>query len=175
MHLESLQRLEQPIRSVRGRRLVFISTTWAKFTTAEQINDLFDDSPLEDRLWAEMKRLHIDAERQYGFPEDKPRYVLDFAVFCNVGKLDIETDGDAYHIGKEIASRDNRRNNALATAGWQVLRFTSHQIGEELTSYCVPEIKNGINRLGGLQNNGFVPRRFVDLPEGEAQQLSLFG
>ncbi len=175
VHLESLQRLEHPIRSLRGRRLVFVPTTWAKFTAAEQINDLFDDSPLEDRLWVELKRLHIDAERQYDFPEEKPRYKLDFAVFCNGGKLDIETDGDAYHIGKEIAPRDNRRNNALATAGWQVLRFTGHQIGEEMASYCVPEIKKGINRLGGLQSNGIAPRRFVDLPEGAAQQLSLFG
>jgi very-short-patch-repair endonuclease len=175
VHLESLQHLLRPISSERGRRLIFVPTTWAKFTAAEQINDLFDDSPLEDRLWAELKRLDIDAERQYGFPEDKARYMLDFAVFCNNGKMDIETDGDTYHTGKEIAPRDNRRNNALATAGWLVLRFTSRQIGEEMAGYCVPEIKKGINGLGGLRSNGVAPRRFVALPEGDAQQLSLFG
>jgi hypothetical protein len=30
---------------------------------ALEINDLYDESPLEDRLWAEFKRLQISAER----------------------------------------------------------------------------------------------------------------
>jgi hypothetical protein len=54
--IEELLRRPQPIRSTRPRRIVFIATTWAKFERAEQLNDLFDDSPLEDRLWQELKR-----------------------------------------------------------------------------------------------------------------------
>ena len=52
-----------PILSRRWRRIVFIPTTWDKFNTA-WINDLYDESPLEDRLWAELKRHKIPAERQ---------------------------------------------------------------------------------------------------------------
>jgi hypothetical protein len=37
----------------RPQPLVFILPTLAKFEQAEQINDLFDGSPLEDRLWRE--------------------------------------------------------------------------------------------------------------------------
>ena len=54
--ISPLQRLYRPILSRRWRRIVFIPTTWAKFTRAVEINDLFDESPLEDRLWAGLKR-----------------------------------------------------------------------------------------------------------------------
>jgi hypothetical protein len=61
--LEPLEQLPAPIFSRRFRRLVFIPTTWKKFMQALEINDLYDESPLEDRLWAEFKRLQISAER----------------------------------------------------------------------------------------------------------------
>jgi hypothetical protein len=91
---EPLQRLPQPILSPRQRRITFIETTWPKLVQAEEINDLYDDSPLENRLWAEFKRLQIRAERQEWVEVEKRRYALDFAVYCARGKLDIETDGD---------------------------------------------------------------------------------
>lgn len=50
--LEPLRTLEKPIVSRRRRRIVFIPTTWEKFMTAVEINDLYLGSPLEDRLWA---------------------------------------------------------------------------------------------------------------------------
>ena len=55
LKLGPICRLAQPIVSRRWRRITFISTTWRKFMAATEINDLFDDSPLEDRLWAEFK------------------------------------------------------------------------------------------------------------------------
>ena len=50
LELSPLSRLEQPILSRRLRRITFIPTTWEKFTSASEINDLWDESPLEDRL-----------------------------------------------------------------------------------------------------------------------------
>ena len=64
MQLHSLEEREQPIPSSRPRRLVFVTTTWEKFWLAEQINDLFDDSPMEDRLWGEFKKLSIGLLRE---------------------------------------------------------------------------------------------------------------
>ena len=52
------------IISHRPHRLVFIPTTQGKYDHAEQINDLFDCSPLEDRLWRALKYIDILAERQ---------------------------------------------------------------------------------------------------------------
>src|SRR4030067_690006 len=81
--LKSLEVLGQPILSLRPRRLVFIPTTWETFNRAEQINDLFDDSPLEDALWQQFKRLQIQVERQWEFITEEGRYFLDFALFCS--------------------------------------------------------------------------------------------
>lgn len=174
VRLDRLDRLERPIRSGRPRRIVFIPTTWHKFTTAAEINDLFHESPLEDRLWAQFRQLNISAERQWDLKLNESRYVLDFAVFCAQGQIDVETDGDTWHARRDRIPKDNRRDNALALAGWGVLRFNGKQIRESLTDYCVPKILGLINRLGGLGDEGMVPRKFFNLPGGPGQQLSLF-
>jgi very-short-patch-repair endonuclease len=174
LQLGPLIPLEMPIPLLRPRPIAFIPSTLDKLMTATQINDLWHVSPLEDRLWQELKRLEIDAERQYDLPVANTEYRLDFAVFCNKGNLDIETDGDSYHIGLEKGQRDNERNNAVAGAGWEVLRFTTAHIREEMAEYCVPTVRRTLNRLGGLRSESTAPRKFLDLPEGDAQQLGLF-
>jgi very-short-patch-repair endonuclease len=172
--LHSLQELEQPIRSTRQRRLLFVPTTWEKFRLATEINDLFDDSPLEDRLWAEMKRLRIAAERQWYVETTDANYALDFAVFCQKGSIDVETDGDTWHADPTRIPQDNARNNALTADGWYVLRFNTAQIRESLSTYCVPKLTDTINQLGGLSDDGPVPRQFYATPGGIGEQLSLF-
>ncbi|MCW5854087.1 MAG: hypothetical protein KIT87_28730 [Anaerolineae bacterium] len=113
--LSDLKRPPQPIISRRRRRLVFIRTMWERFITAEEINDLYMDSPLEDRLWAEFKRLRIVAERQEWVEVKGRKYALDFAVYCALGKLDVETDGDVWHSNPERIPLDNQRDNDLET------------------------------------------------------------
>ncbi len=157
--LASLQRLPKPILSRRWRRIIFIPTTWEKFINAVEINDLYDESPLEDMLWAEFKRLKISAERQE-FVEVKGRmYALDFAMYCTSGKLDVETDGDTWHADPERIPLDNLRDNDLETADWRLLRFNGHQIREEMAEYCLPTIAQNINKLGGVdEETRMVPR-----------------
>lgn len=172
--LESLERLPEPIYSARWRRIVFISTTWHKFIRAKEVNDLFDESPLEDLLWQELKKQDIPAERQWHLITQDGLYVLDFALFCTEGKLDVETDGDTWHANVEAAAQDYPRDNAVQAAGWRILRFNSRQIHESAAEYCVPKVTKMIRNLGGLTDEGLVPRRFFNVPEGTAQQLTLF-
>jgi very-short-patch-repair endonuclease len=172
--LERLESLPRPIVSYRLRRIVFIPTTYHKLQTAEEINDLFDDSPLEDALWHELKRLRLLAERQYHLKADGKSYFLDFALFCNKGKLNIETDGDRWHADPARIPEDNRRNNALASDGWKVLRFNTHQIREEMADYCVPQIAETVNQLGGLEPHTEAPHTYIKSDEGIAQQMTLF-
>jgi very-short-patch-repair endonuclease len=172
--LSPLQRLPKPIVSRRWRRIVFIPTTWHKFVNAVEINDLYDESPLEDQLWAELKRLQINAERQYFIEAKNQRYALDFAVFCEQGKMDVETDGDTWHADPARIPLDNQRDNDLTSLGWSILRFNGSQIRETTAEYCVPTILESINRLGGLTTEGLIPRTFdPNYPEGP-QQLTLF-
>jgi very-short-patch-repair endonuclease len=174
VHLDGLERLERPILSRRWRRIVFIPTTWHKFTHAAEINDLYDESPLEDRLWAELKRLEIAAERQWALNVGKAWYFLDFALFCVSGRIDVETDGDTWHADPARIPEDNRRDNDLETTGWHLLRFNGQQVREQMSEYCIPKIAKMINRLDGLQEEGLVPRAFHSGPDGVVQQLSLF-
>ncbi len=146
-----LETLPKPIISRRWRRIVFIQTTFEKFINAVEINDLYDESPLEDRLWTELKRLKIQAERQELIQVEKRFYFLDFAIYCNKGKIDIETDGDLWHHNSLNAAKDNLRNNDLSSQGWNVLRFTSNQVCEKMTDYCIPQIAKHINQFGGIK------------------------
>jgi very-short-patch-repair endonuclease len=172
--LDELQRLPAPIPSRRWHRIVFIPTTWAKLGTAAEINDLYDDSPLEDRLWTELKRLRIAAERQALIEVSGRRYFADFAIYCARGQIDVETDGDTWHADPERIPLDNLRDNDLETVGFRVLRFNTLQIREQMEVYCVPTVVKNVNRLGGVEDGQLVPRRVdLDAPGG-LQQLGLF-
>jgi hypothetical protein len=50
--VKPIQKLPKPIYSRRFRRIIFIPTTWDKFINAIEVNDLYDESSLEDKLWA---------------------------------------------------------------------------------------------------------------------------
>lgn len=174
LHLRKLEERETPIPCTRPRRLVFVPTTWAKFEQAQQINDLFDGSFLEDQLWSELKRTSIDAERQWAVYLSEALYFLDFAIFCKNGRVDIETDGDKWHLDRERAPKDNARDNALQIEGWTVLRYGTHQIRENFQVECMRGIESSINRLGGISSDGIVPRTFYTKGPNSTQQLNLF-
>jgi very-short-patch-repair endonuclease len=172
--ISNLQPLPKPIFSYRQRRIVFIPTTVDKFKVAEQINDLYDDSPLEDALWAELRNLEIPAERQEFIEVNGREYALDFAVYCIDGKIDVETDGDYWHSHPEKRAEDSIRYNDLNSKGWHVLRFTSQQVREQMAEYCVEKVKDTIDRLGGLDVGKFKPRKFKGKGSIGSYQPSLF-
>ncbi|MBK8418417.1 DUF559 domain-containing protein [Candidatus Villigracilis saccharophilus] len=170
--IEKLEQLPRSIPSRIPRSNVFISTKWKKFIHAEEFNDLFDESPLEDAVWETFKKAKISAERQWREPIKKHFYQLDFALFCNKGKIDVEADGDTWHAQKDRIDKDNKRNNDLEKRGWHVLRFNGKEIREEKAKYIV-QVQEMINTLDGLKEDGLVPRKFSADGSG-AQQLNLF-
>lgn len=172
LEFTDLKSLDQPILSRRLRRLVFIPTTLEKLLNAVEINDIWDESPLEDRVWAELKRLEIKAERQEYVKLKKKDYFLDFAIYCEKGKINIETDGDSWHANKKQAVIDNERDNDLETAGWRTLRFSTYHVQEKMADYCVPKIVENINNLGGIkEHESSIPKK---IQTGQYKQLSLF-
>ncbi len=131
--LGPLDPLPQPIRSQRWRRVVFIPTTWRKFSSSTEINDLYDESPLEDLLWEQIRRLRLTPERQEFITANGRDYALGFAFYCEDGKLDVETDGDTWHADRARIPEDNRRDNDLETSGWKLLRFNTSHLREQMT------------------------------------------
>jgi len=146
--MKDMNILETPIPSKRSRRIIFINTTLEKLLSATEVNDLFNESPLEDSLWNEMKQNNIVAERQFFIRSSKNMYCLDFAAFCKKGNLNIECDGDSYHISKEKAVKDNRRDNYLTKKGWSILRYSTTQLNDP--EECISEIRESIQRKGGF-------------------------
>lgn len=66
LQLGPVQRLAQPIVSLRWRRVTFIHTTWDRFRDATEINDLFiEGGPYVDRLYATLKERGVQPERGY--------------------------------------------------------------------------------------------------------------
>ncbi len=153
MILSPLCKINNPISSRSLRRIVFIPTTYQKFISAEEINDLFNQSPLEDRIWELMKKHKIIAERQDYFAVNEHIYQLDFSIYCNNGAINVETDGDTWHSNSRQAVIDNRRDNNLVSAGWKILRFSGTQIKECGVEYCIKTIKHTISNMGGLSEN----------------------
>jgi very-short-patch-repair endonuclease len=151
IHFRELQVRERPIISRRPRRILFIPTTMLHFERAHEINEVFYESPLEEEFWKALRNEKIEAERQYLFDEDGKRFCLDFALFCKARNIDVECDGDKFHLDEKDVKRDKKRNNILESFGWSVLRFTTDEIQKNLGE-AIQQIKKTVNLLGGLQD-----------------------
>jgi len=172
IEVEDLQELPAPILNKRGRRLLFVPTTFYKLRNAEEINDLFHDSILEDDIWLQLKKEGIEAERQYEVIREKGKpYHLDFALFCHNGKINVECNGYTYH-GRDRADADRERNNVLQSKGWQVLRFSTGQL--ENAQKCMERIKETINHYGGLVTTDGQTRWLETQNSNGTTQLELF-
>lgn len=163
--------LPKPIISHRGRRILFIPTTLHKIKHATELNDLFADSPLEDLLWTELKKQNLPAERQFNLQTNEANWICDFAFFCKSGTIDVECDGDTYHMRPDQVIYDKGRNNEItAVANWAVLRFTTKHLMEEM-DHTIRTIKRKIDKFGGLHYAQEDAYRYVSRSNG---QLGLF-
>ena len=90
VQLGPLQRLAQPIVSLRWRRLTFVHTTWDRFQDATEINDLFiEGGPYVDRLYATLKERGVSADRDYRVNETGPEYVVALSVPTRDGRVNV--------------------------------------------------------------------------------------
>jgi hypothetical protein len=182
--LGPLTELPQPIVSHRGRRLLFIPTTEGRLASAREINELFAGTPIENHLFSTLKGTGLSPEREYYVelrrveaPRSRPTpYFLDLALICRNRNLDVECDGDTWHIGPESARRDRERDNLLEANGWHILRFNTVEILEG-TAETMSRIRQAIDRYGGAEDEEGVIRSFQRdgrLAPGQ-RTLDLFG
>lgn len=150
IEFDRLEELPRPIFGRRGRRILFINTTERHLKLAEEINDLFFESPLEETMWSEFKKRKIQAERQWELRFGAKSFFLDFALFCHSGKIDVECDGDTYHMEKESVEKDKDRDTLIESKGWKTMRFTSTKIYENLDK-SIGRVMEAVNNYGGLE------------------------
>jgi len=148
--LSQIRKLPRSIPSLRWRRIVHIPSTYRKLMGAREINDLYDTSPLEDTMYRALKRKKIRPERQFYVSAGRKKYCLDFCIFCKERNIDVECDGETYHTLPKALARDRERNNELMSQGWSVLRFSGHQIRENLPE-CLYLIDKTIRTNAGQE------------------------
>ena len=80
----------------------------------------FHKTPLEERAEDLLKELGVCFIPQ--FPS-RLGYLLDFAIFLSdERRIDLETDGFAWHSSKRSRKRDNFRNYMLRREEWEIYR-----------------------------------------------------
>jgi very-short-patch-repair endonuclease len=150
-HLGKIKKLPHSIPSKKLRRIVHIPTSLEKLLNAEEINDLWDTSPLEEKIHWELKARKIEAERQLYVKVDTQYYCLDFCIFCQRANIDLECDGEKFHTLPDALARDRLRNNRLTSFGWHVLRFSGKEIHQNLKT-CLTTVNRTIHTLDGLKS-----------------------
>lgn len=85
------------------------------------------ESPIERTLARELVRVSRSVVAQHDVTVDGCAYRLDFAIPRLL--VAVECDGHTFHERTpEQATYDRRRDRALQSAGWLVLRFTASEI-----------------------------------------------
>ncbi|MBS3150360.1 AAA family ATPase [Candidatus Woesearchaeota archaeon] len=101
--------------------------------------DVNFDSPVEDKLFKKLTKEGIKVFPQYEIKiRGKKHYRLDFALFINNNKYDIEVDGDKSHTQK--IESDILRDIHLRIEGWKVRRFQAGKIYDDIDE-VIKEIK----------------------------------
>jgi len=121
LQLGPLMQLEQPIPSLRWRRITFIETSWDRFTAAEEVNDLYASGA--DGLYVTLKEEGFWPEREFEIREGGVEYAVDLVIPCREGTVTIA-------IGNRCAPAGALRDPDLTT----VRRAVEALGGEQLNS-----------------------------------------
>src|SRR3989344_4309336 len=111
----------------------------AEYAPSKKQLDVNFDSPVEEKLFKKLVKDGIKILSQYEtkIREEKP-YRLDFALFINNNKYDIEVDGDKAHSQK--IESDILRDIHLRMEGWKIRRFQANEIQNNIKR-VIEEIK----------------------------------
>lgn len=146
LEIGPLQRLPQPIPSRSLRRITFIPTTLGRLLAAREINDLWRRDDPQERLWLALREAGLRVEYRYLAGEPPDETAVDFALFCQDGRIAVLCDDWS---SDEIDLRERRpADYDLAAAGWHVLGFSRQELAEALTG-CVGAVLALAQRLGG--------------------------
>lgn len=104
-------------------------------------SEIVFDSGIENILFNELRKRNITVIPQYNvIVQNKINYRLDFALFQNNKKFDIEIDGDKAHSNKKDA--DSLRDTHLRLDKWNVRRYSASFVQNNLE-----DVVNEISKL----------------------------
>jgi len=143
-----IQELAQPIRNIIPRRIIFGFIDLSHLLKSKDILHLYGVAPIEQMVENGLKQVGIKTAPQYPLAINKKRFRLDFAVFCQNGKIAIECDNKKAHASRAQKQKDKIKNAALRQAGWTVIRLPEAKIISDLPG-CLARVTKAIHRLKG--------------------------
>lgn len=149
VRLGKIKKLIRPIRNIIPRRISFGFTTLDHLLESKDILQLYNVPPTEEIIEKILKQVKIKAVSQYYLTINKKRFCLDFAIFCQKGKIAIECDNKKAHAGSTQQKRDKEKDNFLRNHGWKVIRLKENAILSN-SENCLLRIQRTIQKLGGL-------------------------
>ena len=110
-----------------------------KYSESKKSTDINFDSPIEEKLFKRLGKEGIKVHTQYETKiKEKKSYRLDFTLFINNKKYDIEIDGQKSHFQK--TESDILRDIHLRICGWKIKRFPASEIYNNIDK-VIEEIK----------------------------------
>jgi hypothetical protein len=94
LQLGPIRQKDPPVISFRWRRITFIQTTWERFVTAHEINDLFHGDACVDRIYRILREQGIPVERSVEVREGNQNYTVDMLIPCVKGKAWVSANSD---------------------------------------------------------------------------------
>jgi hypothetical protein len=155
------KKLARPIRNIIPRRISFGFTTLSHLLKSKDILQLYNVTPTEPMVEDGLKEAKIRTIPQYyvkpphqifgsGGKGKRKRFFLDFAIFCQKGKVAIECDNKKVHSLPSQKKKDKIKNAFLRKYGWTVIRLPEDDIVSDLPG-CIKRIKKEVGKLGGLK------------------------
>jgi len=145
-----IKKLPQPIRNIIPRRISFGFTTLNHLLKSKDILQLYNVTPTEPMVENGLSEAGIRAIPQYYVKGGEKRFFLDFAIFCQKGKIAIECDNKKVHSIPSQKKKDKIKDAFLRSYGWKVIRLPEDDIVSDLPG-CIKRIKKAVRRLGGLK------------------------
>ena len=139
VELGPMRRLPRPIPSRRLRRVTFIPTTLDRLLQAEEINDLWLRSDVQEQLHKAFRERYIPVEYNYMVAEGGARYRAEMAIPCVDGGVAVRF-GKGAHDSPESLHRE----------GWEVVYLSPEEALEDLEQ-AVEEILDEVREHGGVR------------------------
>lgn len=122
LQLGPIKRKQPPIPSLRWRRITFIQTTWDRFVTAREINDLFrSDNTIVDQVYHALKEQGIYTELAVEIQEGSKAYTVDLLVPCKNGPVimtaGLERPANALRLETDIGQNIEALQLAISENG----------------------------------------------------------
>jgi very-short-patch-repair endonuclease len=144
------KKLARPIKNIIPRRISFGFTTLSHLLKSKDILQLYNVTPTEPMVEDGLKEAGIKATPQYYVRGKEKRFFLDFAIFCQKGKIAIECDNKKVHSLPSQKRKDKIKNAFLRKYGWTVIRLPEEKIVSDLPG-CLKRVEKAIQKLGGLE------------------------